>query len=85
MTDAHDSPEAETQDTAAAPGSAPAVDELAVLEQLESDLAAVETAIATIDQIGAGGMGGEQAATEIAAAVGLLAARAESDPTHRVV
>jgi hypothetical protein len=40
-----------------------------VLEALESDLAAVETAIAALDSITEAGLGGERAATEIGAAV----------------
>jgi hypothetical protein len=44
-------------------------DELAVLDQLEADLTAVEHGITTLDQISSDGAGGEQAAAEIAAAV----------------
>ena len=49
---------------------APAADdELAVLDSLEADLAAVEQAIATLEQVASDGIGGEQAAAQIAAAV----------------
>ena len=44
-------------------------DELAILDQLEADLIAVEQAITTLDQISSDGVGGEQAAAEIVAAV----------------
>jgi hypothetical protein len=44
-------------------------DEMALLDGLEQDLAAVETAIATIDRIATEGTVGEQSAAEIAAAV----------------
>jgi hypothetical protein len=57
----------------AAPAPAPAVDqpddELVVLDQLEADLAAVEQAITTLEQVASDGIGGEQAAAQIAAAV----------------
>jgi len=45
------------------------VDEMAVLDQLEADLTAVEQAITTLDTISSDGVGGEQAAAQIAAAV----------------
>ena len=45
------------------------LDEAALLDQLESDLAAVETAIASIEQIATDSVGGDQAAAEIRAAV----------------
>lgn len=45
------------------------LDELAVLDQLESDLTAVEQAIASLERVATEGLGGEDAATQIAAAV----------------
>ena len=54
---------------AGAPDSVEEVDEVALLDQLESDLAAVETAIASIERIATDSVGGEQAAAEIRAAV----------------
>ena len=44
-------------------------DELALLDELEADLTAVEEAMATLDRITADGVGGAAAATEIAAVV----------------
>lgn len=44
-------------------------DELEILDQLEADLTAVDQAITTLDRISSDGVGGEQAATEISAAV----------------
>ncbi|MHB1137765.1 MAG: hypothetical protein ACYC2O_02340 [Microthrixaceae bacterium] len=44
-------------------------DELAVLDELEADLAAVEQAISTLEQVAGDGIGGEQAAARISAAV----------------
>lgn len=44
-------------------------EEIALLDGLEADLAAVEAAIDTLDRISAEGHGGEHAANEIAAAV----------------
>lgn len=55
-----------TDAAAEAPGE---LDEAALLDQLESDLAAVETAIASIEQIATDSVGGERAAAEIRAAV----------------
>jgi hypothetical protein len=60
-------------------------DEMVLLDGLEQDLAAVETAIATIDRIATEGTGGEQSAAEIGAAVsperfGLGDAEAPSTP-----
>lgn len=55
----------------AGPEAAVVIDELAILDQLEADLAAVEQAITTIDRITADGVGGDRAGAEIAAAVGL--------------
>lgn len=49
--------------------SAPLADEFEELDGLESDMAAVEQAIATLDQISGRGVGGELAASEISAAV----------------
>ena len=51
------------------PGPATELDEAALLDQLESDLAAVETAIAAVEQIATDAVGGDQAAAEIRAAV----------------
>ena len=51
-----------------APADAP-VAETDLLDRLEADLAAVDTAIATIERISTDGVGGEQAAVEINAAV----------------
>ncbi len=53
----------------AATNSEPAVDEQQELDALESDMAAVERAITTLDEISARGIGGELAASEISAAV----------------
>ncbi|HTO01771.1 MAG TPA: hypothetical protein VL068_13960, partial [Microthrixaceae bacterium] len=47
----------------------PQSDEVVELDALESDMAAVEQAITTLDEISARGVGGELAANEIAAAV----------------
>lgn len=48
----------------------PAVtDELAILDQLEADMTAVEQAITTLDRISADGVSGDQVGAEIAAAV----------------
>jgi hypothetical protein len=55
--------------TAEATAVAEEPDEAALLDQLESDLAAVETAIASIERIAAESGGGEPAAAEIRAAV----------------
>lgn len=44
-------------------------DELALLDELEADLTAVEEAMATLDRITADGVGGVAAATEITAVV----------------
>ena len=43
--------------------------DMALLDQLEADLVAVDTAIETIERIAADGSGGEHAAAEILAAV----------------
>lgn len=51
-----------------APTGGPAADD-GLLDQLEADLAAVDTAIETIERIAAEGTGGERAAAEIRAAV----------------
>ncbi len=52
------------------PHSADAVlDELAVLDQLEADLAAVEQAVESLERVTAEGVGGSDAAEQIAAAV----------------
>ena len=51
------------------PTPTPATGELELLDQLEGDLVAVETAIETIERIATEGAGGEQAAAEIRAAV----------------
>lgn len=45
------------------------VDELAVLDQLEADLSAVEQAIESLEQVSTEGLVGEAAARRIAAAV----------------
>jgi hypothetical protein len=51
-------------------GTEPAApDELAVLDELEADLAAVELAIESLERVAADGHGGEDAAAQIAAAV----------------
>ncbi|MGB3410043.1 MAG: hypothetical protein WBA45_02500 [Microthrixaceae bacterium] len=47
----------------------PESDDVAELGALESDMAAVEQAISTLDEISSRGVGGESAAKEIAAAV----------------
>lgn len=44
-------------------------DELAVLDELEADLAAVEQAIESLERVSAEGLVGDEAATRIAAAV----------------
>jgi hypothetical protein len=61
-------------DSSSPDSSSPAVspgeqDELEVLDQLESDLAAVEQAITTLEQISTDGSLGDSAASLIAAAV----------------
>lgn len=50
-------------------GYQPESDEVVDLDALESDMAAVEQAISTLDEISSRGVGGESAAKEIAAAV----------------
>jgi transposase len=45
------------------------LDELAVLDQLEADLAAVEQAVESLERVAVEGVGGEAAAAQIAAAV----------------
>jgi hypothetical protein len=62
-------PATETETAAAAPAMEQPQDELVVLDQLEADLAAVEQAISTLEQVAGDGIGGEQAAAQIAAAV----------------
>ena len=52
-----------------APDSAADQDELAALDQLEADLAAVEQAITTLEQISTDGSLGDSAASQIATAV----------------
>ncbi|MGB6056844.1 MAG: hypothetical protein WBF71_01165 [Microthrixaceae bacterium] len=47
----------------------PESDEVVELDALESDMAAVEQAISTLDEISSRGVGGESAAKEITAAV----------------
>jgi hypothetical protein len=52
------------------PRTEPAVpDETALLDQLEADLAAVELAIESLERVATDGRGGEDAASQIAAAV----------------
>lgn len=46
-----------------------ASDELAVVDQLEADLSAVEQAIESLERVATEGLGGEQAAAQISAAV----------------
>lgn len=46
-----------------------APDELAVLDELEADLAAVELAIESLERVASDGHGGQDAAAQIAAAV----------------
>ena len=46
-----------------------ASDELAVLDQLEADLTAVELAIESLERVASEGLGGDDAAAQIAAAV----------------
>ena len=54
---------------AADPDPTGVVDELAVLDELEADLAAVEQAIESLERVSAEGLVGDEAATRIAAAV----------------
>ncbi len=58
-----------TPDVPTAPDSAADQDELAALDQLEADLAAVEQAITTLEQISTDGSLGDSAASQIATAV----------------
>ena len=53
----------------AAPGQVSESDELAVVDQLEADLTAVEQAIESLERVASEGLGGEQAAAQISAAV----------------
>ena len=46
-----------------------ASDELAVLDQLEADLTAVEQAMESLERVASEGLGGDDAAAQIAAAV----------------
>ncbi|CAB5061683.1 MAG: hypothetical protein F2942_01295 [Actinobacteria bacterium] len=70
-----------TPDVPTAPDSAADQDELAALDQLEADLAAVEQAITTLEQISTDGSLGDSAASQIATAVpqGRFASAATSD------
>ncbi|KLR62308.1 hypothetical protein IMCC26207_104158 [Actinobacteria bacterium IMCC26207] len=56
-------------DVPSAPDLAADQDELAALDQLEADLAAVEQAITTLEQISTDGSLGDSAASQIATAV----------------
>lgn len=47
----------------------PALDELVVLDQLEADLTAVELAVESLERVATEGLGGQDAAAQIAAAV----------------
>ena len=58
-----------TPDVPTAPDVPADQDELAALDQLEADLAAVEQAITTLEQISTGGSLGDSAASQIATAV----------------
>jgi hypothetical protein len=65
-----------TPESAPAPTTAPttadatvAPDELAVLDQLEADLSAVERAVESLERVASEGFGGDDAAAQIAAAV----------------
>ena len=58
-----------TPEVPTAPDSAADQDELAALDQLEADLAAVEQAITTLEQISTDGSLGDSAASQIATAV----------------
>ena len=58
-----------TPDVPRTPDSAADQDELAALDQLEADLAAVEQAITTLEQISTDGSLGDSAASQIATAV----------------
>jgi hypothetical protein len=53
----------------AAPDQVSESDELAVVDQLEADLTAVEQAIESLERVASEGLGGEQAAAQISAAV----------------
>lgn len=57
-------PEAPAAEAPSAPS-----DELAVLDQLEADLTAVELAIESLERVASEGLGGDDAAAQIAAAV----------------
>lgn len=61
------SPAAETDP--AGPSHPAEPDELVVLDGLEADLAAVEQAIESLERVAAEGVGGEDAARQIGAAV----------------
>jgi hypothetical protein len=61
--------ETDAADVSSAPDVPADQDELAVLDQLEADLAAVEQAITTLEQISTDGSLGDSAASQIAAAV----------------
>lgn len=54
---------------AVAPAEPTQSDESAVVDQLEADLSAVEQAIESLERVASEGLGGEQAAAQIAAAV----------------
>jgi hypothetical protein len=63
-----------TPESAPAPASTTAdatvaPDELAVLDQLEADLSAVEQAVESLERVASEGLGGDDAAAQIAAAV----------------
>jgi hypothetical protein len=60
---------ADAAEVSSAPDLPADQDELAVLDQLEADLAAVEQAITTLEQISTDGSLGDSAASQIAAAV----------------
>ena len=62
-------PDSTSPDSTSSAVSVGEQDELLVLGQLESDLAAVEQAITTLEQISTDGSLGDSAASQIAAAV----------------
>jgi hypothetical protein len=63
------SPSAAEAPAPADPDPSGVVDELAVLDELEADLAAVEQAIESLERVSVEGLVGDEAATRIAAAV----------------
>lgn len=63
------SPAMPTPEQTADPEPSGVDDELAVLDELEADLAAVEQAIESLERVSVEGLVGDEAATRIAAAV----------------